>query len=531
MNIIPRFIKNQLSKWQSGGTRAGRLFFPSWTRTAGEIVNHETALTYSAVWRAVNLISESIACLPWTVRERLQENGRTRNEPLYRHPAFNLLDIAPNDETDAFQWRQAIIAHGLTWGNGYAEITRDLSRRPAELWLIEPDRVRLDRDQAGRIIYEVSNGAGANSIIPAADMFHLKGPGFDGLVGYSVISYAARSIGLGMATEQFGADFFSNGANPSMILQHPGKLGDEAIKHLKDSVKSAVSGRNKLSPFVLEEGMSVEKWTIPPEDAQFLETRKFNIGEVARWFGVPLHKLHEMEKATFNNIEQQNIEFVTGSLLTWIKRLESEADIKLISRQSRGRVYTKINMNALLRGDTGARGEWYKSMREMGVFSANDILELEDRNPIGPEGDKRLVQLNLTTLERVGENEQPNPNATPTPEMDQPPGRSPGPENSEPAAPVAVVGAVVKKAHTRQLLRINDALENKKTLKEFADYLEKFGADQARYWRKNLDNFANDEQIAGLIQAMKIKAINCFNEQCEYDQDDDEQTTTEILSR
>lgn len=511
--------------------RSSRVFLPSYKRTAGELVNHETALTYSAVWRAVNLISESIACLPWTIRERKRENGRTVTEPLYKHPAYNLLDLAPNDETDAFQFRQAMIAHGLTWGNGYAEITRDRSQRPAELWLIEPDRVRIDRDENGRIIYEVTNGAGKNSIIPAADMFHLKGPGFDGLVGYSVISYAARSIGLGMATEQFGADFFSNGANPSMILQHPGKLGDDAVRHLKESIQTAVSGRNKLSPFVLEEGMSVEKWTIPPEDAQFLETRKFNIAEVARWFGVPLHKLHEMEKSTFNNIEQQNIEFVTGSLLTWIKRLECEANIKLISRQMRGRVYSKINLNAMLRGDTSARGEWYKSMREMGVFSANDILELEDRNPIGPEGDKRLVQLNLTTLERVGENEQFNSNAAPTPAMDQPPGGPDSAENSAPGSKIALVGEVVKKATARQLSRVNDALQNKKTLKEFTDYLEKFGADQAKYWRNGLEDQASDEVIAGLVQAMKIKAVDCFNNRAEYDPDDIEEITSEIMMR
>lgn len=515
--LFARFTRKEESR--SGNSR---YYYIPVGKTAGIRVDHESAMTYSAVWRAIALISESIATLPWAVRQKsVNGDGRTVTEPLFNHPAASILGTSANHEIDAFQFRQAIVAHALSWGNGYAEIVRDNSNRPQELWNIEPERVRLDRNSAGDLFYIVTNGTRDDAAIPAANMFHLRGPTYDGLTGYSVISYAARSIGLGIATEQFGADFFSNGATASGVLQHPEQLSDGALEHLKGSVKATAGGSNRHSPMILEEGMTWKQISIPPEDAQFLETRKFNISEVARWFNVPPHKLHEMAGATFDNIEQQNIDFVTSSLMTWVRRLEMEANIKLIGPQNRGRVYTTLNMNGLLRGDTAARGEWYKSMSNLGVFSVNDILELEDRNPIGPEGDKRMVQMNLTTLERVGEDP---PQAAPAPGNAPAPDGDPEEGTANNAVAPAILCATIAKATARQEQRINDQLAKKPTMQDFAAYLEKFKADQARYMANNLDpqitafGYTCDTEtfIDDHCSAMTVAAMAAFNSDEQY---------------
>ncbi|MBT8046408.1 MAG: phage portal protein, partial [Pontiella sp.] len=373
-------------------------------------------------------------------------------------------------------------------------------------------------------------------ILEANDMFHLKGPSYDGLIGYSVISYAARSIGLGMATESFGSDFFSNGAFPSIVLEHPGQIGPQAIDNLKNSVADAVSGKNKHAPIVFEEGIKASQWTIPPNDAQFIETRKFQVSEVARWFGVPLHKLQELDKSTFNNIEAQNIEFIQGALLSWIRRLELEANIKLVSSQSRSRVFSKMNMGALLRGDTEARGKYYRELSDLGVFSINDIRELEDMNPIGADGDKRLVQVNRTTIQKVGEDnlqgriDGSNNNATAPAQVDESENGSTSTkrraQNKEAESLADLVGAIV----SRGTQRVNEALENKKTLSDFAAWLERFDPDQRRYIENKLCDQASSDWVDDYLQALKVKAVDCYNEGAEYS-DDVDQVIAELIIR
>ena len=239
-------------------------------QTAGAPVTHDNAMTYSAVWRAVNLISGSIAMMPWHV---MQRDAQRQSETLWTHPANNLLDLLPNEEVDALTFRQTLLQWGLTWGNGYAEIDRDRANRPGALWQIEPTRVNPDRTVNGRLVYDVSNGSAANTVIELADMFHLKGPGYNGLVGHSVIAHAAKSIGLGMATEKFGSNFFANGAHSNIIIEHPEQLSDKALGHLQDSLQTKYGGDASHTPMVLEEGMKSKQFTLAPVDAQFLETR------------------------------------------------------------------------------------------------------------------------------------------------------------------------------------------------------------------------------------------------------------------
>ncbi|HEX9810632.1 MAG TPA: phage portal protein [Burkholderiales bacterium] len=392
-----------------------RSFIPQ--RVAGVVVDYETALKYSAVWRCVNLISSTIAMLPWHVFEMSLRGERViRRQVEMNHPVDWALHREANPEMSALHFRQFMIAWALLDGNAYAEIARDRAGRVQELWPIAPDRVTPNRDtESGGLRYSVRNQRGDDVQIPARDMYHLKGLGFDGLVGYSVIAMAARSIGLGLAMEQFGASYFENGINPSGVLQHPKNLGQDAYDRLKQSLKEEHSGglHNQRNPLILEESMTWQSISAKPEEAQFLENRRFNVGDVARWFGVPMVLLEEKDASMWGSgIEQILIAFDKFGLSPWVARSESEADIKLFGPQQRGRLIAKMNMNALLRGDLTTRMNWYKAMRDLGVFSANDILELEDRNPIGPEGDKRLVPLNMTTLEKAGE-DPPKPEPAP----------------------------------------------------------------------------------------------------------------------
>lgn len=471
-------------------------------RSAGVVVTQDNALTYSALWRCVNLVSQSIGALPWQVNEReIDSTGRKSTRQLIQHPAASLLDLAANDEVSAQHWRETLIAWALTWGNGYAEIERDRANRPVALWQIEPDRVNPDRTESGRLVYDISNGRGSNTVLESSDVFHLRGLGFDGLVGYSVVGLAARTIGLGLATENFGSDFFGNGAHVGGVFEHPNSLGDQAIKHLKASIKERQGGANQMSPMILEEGMKYTPTSIPPDDAQFLETRKFNVAEIARWYGVPLHKLHEMDKASFNNIEHQSIEFVQDALIPWVRRLETEANLKLVSRSNRGRVFTKLNLNSLLRGDMESRDKHYQTMANLGAFSVNDILELEDRNPIGPEGDKRLVQLNQTTLDKIGEDnveDQNNlSNATNAQESD---------EDNEQAENRATAREIMVRAMARSLSRENHRA---------ADALSRYDGDRDGLiaWMDKFYNQHRDYMRDALI--LPLQSVKTENgEQC-----------------
>lgn len=384
-------------------------------RQAGVVVDHDTAMKLSAVWGCVRYISETIACLSWHV---LQDQPNGNKKRLIGVPVANLLNKRPNPELTPFSFKELITAWALTWGNGYAEIVRDGANRPAELWPIAPDRVEVRRDETGELYYEVSNARGPKTNIPANNMFHLHGLGFDGLVGYSVISYAARSIGLGLATEAFGSSFFGNGARIGGVVTVPqqSNLNDQGKRNLKKSLNEKHGGpENGLGIEVLDAGMDYKQIGIPPEDAQFIETRKLQVEEICRWFRVKPHKIAHLDRATFNNMEQESRDSVGDSIMPWAIRLEQEADKKLITTP---RIHTKLILKSLLRADTKTQTEHYQAMLDRGVYSINKVLELEDQNTIGPDGDKRFVPLNMTTLDKAGEdntqNQQPsNPDPQP----------------------------------------------------------------------------------------------------------------------
>ncbi len=423
---------------------------------AGVRVNEDTALTLGAVFGCVRVVSEDLAALPWGVYERRTGGGRTARP---EDPADWLIDVEANPETPAFQFRETLIAHALTWGNGYAEIERDGAGRPAWLWQLTPDRVEPERatpdviraagagltgTAPGELVYKVHNQYANPTYLAAADVFHLRGLGFDGLKGYSVIRLAARSIGVGIAADESTASVYANDSTPGGYLSHKGRLSDPARLNLRKTWQGTHGGPSRRRTIgILEEGMTWEQTALDPEDIQLLQQRQFTPAEVCRWFRVKPHKIADLSRATFSNIEQQSIEHVVDTLLPWGKRLETEANVKLFGRTNRGKKYTKLNYNALLRGDAAARGTFYTTMLDRGIFSVNEVRELEDMNPIGPDGDKRFVQANMQLLEKAGEEPPPPkappfggpPKAEPSANGEAPPdGKKKAPDGETPAA-------------------------------------------------------------------------------------------------
>lgn len=366
---------------------------------AGVAVTPDTALSIAAAWACLRYISQGVGMLPWHVMKKGAKGGETAPS----HPIDYLLCNRPNPEWSSFQFRETLLHWALRWGNGYAEIERDVLGRAIALWPIHPDRVIPLRDPDTNVLYyKIHNGTLPPTRLEIMDMFHIRGFG-DGPVGVNVVAYAAESLGWARAAQLFGAAFFGNGMNVNGVVQLKGNLDDVGLARLTAKLKKKFGGIFRAhEPLVLDNGSEWKATQVEPDKAQFIATNQHLVEEVARWFGVPLHKVGHLIRSTFSNIEQQSIEAVIDCLMPWAKRLEEEADYKLFG-QNRPGLYTKMNFNSQLRGDSAARAAFYTVMRQEGVFSANDILRLEDMNTIGPEGDKRVMQSQYTTLEKIGE--------------------------------------------------------------------------------------------------------------------------------
>ena len=399
-------------------------------RQAGVSVTADTALTYSAVWACVSVISRTMAMLPWGVYEKTAA-GRKPVEGAVDW----VLNNRPNPEMTAFSLREALMVHVLTWGNAYCEIMRDMAGRVNELWLIPPDRVTIQRSPAGSLEYRVWMD-GIEKILPADRVLHIHGLGFDGVSGFSPVRMAARSMGIGMAQDVFSQAFYANGTVFGSLIEMPGNMSPTQIKQAEDAHNEKLRGPdNAFRVRVAPAGTKVHQMSMPLTDAQFLESRKFSVNEICRWYGVPPHKVGDLERSTNNNIEHQGIEFVSDAIVPWCTRLEQEVNSKLFSYRSQGRVYTKIAVNALMRGDATSRANFYRSMTQMGAMSINEVRSLEDMNGIGADGDQLLVQLNQTTLERLVEEPPEAKPTTPTAE----PADDSGDDAEDPKQPTNVI--------------------------------------------------------------------------------------------
>jgi HK97 family phage portal protein len=278
------------------------------------------------------------------------------------------------------------------------------------------------RDDAGALVYRVTNPDGTQSDVQPADMLHLHGLGFDGLVGYSPVAMAARSIGLGLGQETFGQAFYSNGTTFGGMVEVPAKMDPQQILDMESYLNGSHKGPDKAFRVrVVANGMKYSNVGMPMVDAQFIESRKFSVTEVARWYRVPPHKIADLERSTNNNIEHQSIEFVTDTIVPWVTRLEQEVNVKLFGARAVGNVYTKMAINALMRGDAASRATFYRTMTQMGAMSINEVRDFEELNGIGAAGDEHLVQLNQTTLEKLVAGEPPASATPAVPDPAEPP--------------------------------------------------------------------------------------------------------------
>jgi len=388
-----------------GGSRYSFFFGNT---SAGKPVNEHTAMQMTAVYSCVRILSETLAGLPLHVYRYNDSGGK---EKYLKHPLYKLLHDEPNPEMTSFAFRETLMSHLLLWGNAYAQIIRNARGEVIALYPLMPNKMTVDRDSKGRLFYLYSRtsddaptlGDDSQVYLAPSEVLHIPGLGFDGLIGYSPIAMAKNAVGLAIATEEYGAKFFANGAAPGGVLGHPGTIKDP--QKVKESWNAAYQGsQNAHRVAVLEEGMKYQPIGISPEQAQFLETRKFQINEIARIFRVPPHMLADLEKSSFSNIEQQSLEFVKYTLDPWVVRWEQSMCRALLMESEKPIVFIKFNVDGLLRGDYVSRMSGYATARQNGWMSANDIRELEnlDRIPAEFGGDLYLINGAMTKLQDAG---------------------------------------------------------------------------------------------------------------------------------
>ena len=376
--------------------------------SSGKYVTERSAMQMTAVYCCVRILSEAVASLPLQFYRYTDDGGK---EKAVEHPLYFLLHDEPNPEMTSFIFRETLMSHLLIWGNAYAQIIRDRLGRVQGLYPLRPDKMTVCRDDRGKIFYLYTKTGDENPNIKPygqvalqkEEVLHIPGLGFDGLVGYSPIAMARNAVGMTMACEEYGASFFANGASPSGVLEHPGVLKDPA--KVRDSWNAVYRGTgNAHKVAVLEEGMKYQQIGIPPEEAQFLETRKFQLDEIARLYRIPPHMIGDLEKSSFNNIEQQSMEFVKYTLDPWVIRWEQAMQKALFLPEEKKQYFLKFNVNGLMRGDYESRMTGYSIGRQNGWLSANDIREMEDMNPVPDEegGNLYLVNGSMTKLKDAG---------------------------------------------------------------------------------------------------------------------------------
>lgn len=374
---------------QSGGGRS----------YSGINVTTDRAMRYAAFWAATRVLAESIATLPIQVIERSRSGKRRVVDD---HPVHIALHWMPNPQMSAFTFKEVAQAHVSTWGGTYSLKVRDGIGQLRQLWPLDPSRVEVERQsETGDLVYRYQRMDGSTREFDRSQVFHIPGLGWDGVTGYSVLRMARESIGLGLAAEEHGARFFGQGATTNFALTTPNKLGDQAWRRLKQQIKTEKAGlSNAWEPWILEEGLSVANLQMPNDDAQWLETRKHQVTDIARWFRIPPHMIMDLERATFSNIEYQALEFVKYTLLPWVLRWELAIGQQLLDDDwagRGGRLYAKFNLGMLERADLKTRYESYAIGRQWGFINGDRIADLEDWDR-WEGGDEFLIPTNMTTL-------------------------------------------------------------------------------------------------------------------------------------
>lgn len=407
MGLINKLFKSRDHPKIDNRTVGSSYSFYMGGSSAGKNVNERSAMQMTAVYSCVRILAEAVAGLPLHLYRYKEDGGKER---AIDNNLYHLLHDEPNKEMSSFIFRETLMTHLLLWGNAYAQIIRNGKSEVVALYPLMPNKMQVDRDENGELYYiytrssdEAKTMEGVTVYLTPRDVLHIPGLGFDGLVGYSPIAMAKNAIGLAIATEEYGAKFFANGAAPSGVLEHPGTIKDPS--RLRENWNSTFGGSaNSGKVAVLEEGMKYTPISISPEQAQFLETRKFQIDEIARIFRVPPHMVGDLEKSSFSNIEQQSLEFVKYTLDPWVIRWEQSLSRVLLNEDEKRKYFFKFNLEGLLRGDYESRMSGYAVARQNGWMSANDIRELENMDKIPAEdgGDLYLINGNMLPLNKAG---------------------------------------------------------------------------------------------------------------------------------
>ena len=405
MGFLSGIFRSRDAPRNSTSGSAYRFFMGS--STSGKRVNERSAMQMTAVYSCVRILSEAVAGLPLHLYQYTDKGSK---EKAVDNPLYFLLHDEPNTEMTSFVFRETLMTHLLLWGNAYSQIIRNGKGEAVGLYPLMPDRMTVGRDEKGRLYYEyMVSSDDAKTLkdgtvrLSPYDVLHIPGLGFDGLVGYSPIAMAKNAIGLAIAAEEYGSKFYANGATPSGILEYSGTVKEpDKVRESWNAGFGGSSNAHKIA--VLEEGMKYTPISISPNEAQFLETRKFQINEIARIFRVPPHMVGDLEKSSFSNIEQQSLEFVKYTLEPWLVRWEQAMQRALIPQDDKSKYFIKFNVDGLLRGDYQSRMQGYATARQNGWMSSNDIRELEnlDRIPAEDGGDLYLINGNMMPLSMSG---------------------------------------------------------------------------------------------------------------------------------
>lgn len=404
-NLMHKLFKSRDKPTNSTAGGAYRFLFGG--STSGKSVTERSSMQMTAVYSCVRILAEAVAGLPLHLYKYNESGGKERAA---ENQLYFLLHDEPNPEMTSFVFRETLMTHLLLWGNAYAQLIRNGKGEVIALYPLMPNRMTVDRDNKGRLYYQYWRGKDEAKlsrdnivILQPSDVLHIPGLGFDGLVGYSPIAMAKNAVGMAIACEEYGAKFFANGATPGGILEHPGIVKDPAkVRESWNAVYQGSSNAHRIA--VLEEGMKYTPIGISPEQAQFLETRKFQINEIALIFRVPPHMVGDLEKSSFSNIEQQSLEFVKYTLEPWLVRWEQAMVRSLLSKTEKEQYFIKFNVDGLLRGDYESRMNGYATARQNGWMSANDIRQLENLDRISKKegGDLYLINGNMTKLADAG---------------------------------------------------------------------------------------------------------------------------------
>lgn len=513
------------SWWGSLFTRSkppsGGLHVPTYASTAQEVVNHRTAETLSAYFAAIRNISEDLGKIPCNIHDIDEDGNKTLAED---HPAYELLSKRPNGMMTALTFKELLSSWALGWGNGFAEIEFDRRMNPVALWPIHPARVQPYISDERELYYYVYpdydirggevNRLGTPIVLADWQTFHVKGPTEFGVWGKSTLQAMAESMGLSLASQKYGAAFYGNGANQSMVMKHPSNMSQEAAERLTKSIRANTKGaENAQRLLVIEEGMDIVTTTINPKDAQALELRLFQVQEIARWFRIPPHKLQDLSNSAYGgNVESENLSYVTDTLLTWSTRWEQEINLKLILSPG---FKSSFDFNFLLKGDRAGRASYYNTMHFMGALNVNEIRKAEGFNSID-EGDTYYQQSAMVPLGEGGEAGASTVQASPP---------QSGGDDTERA-----FNHVLMNAAERVATKDAKAMENEaKKQRDHGEWLAKFNGDQKAFAVSSFWPIVNGMHELGVLDGIKTMEAFGYALDALFDRSDLDALTAESL--